>query len=157
MERTVLHRLFAALAEHGVRYVLIGGVAVNLHGIVRATEDVDLVVRPDEDNVARLRRALRDTFDDPEVEAISSEDLAGPYPVVRYVPPAGTPVVDIIARLGTTVGFDDVDAEGRTFDGAPLSVATPAALHRLKRATTRPIDAQDAARLATAFELHEED
>ncbi|NKC14096.1 MAG: hypothetical protein GKR94_18490 [Gammaproteobacteria bacterium] len=39
-----------ALAGAGVEYVLIGGAALNVHGIVRATEDIDLMVRPDADN-----------------------------------------------------------------------------------------------------------
>lgn len=33
--------LLKALAHEGVDYVLVGGVALNVHGIVRATEDVD--------------------------------------------------------------------------------------------------------------------
>ena len=57
MARSVLTKPFAAMADEGVDYVLVGGVAVNLHGIVRATEDADLFVRPDAENVARLRRA----------------------------------------------------------------------------------------------------
>ncbi|MBW6454652.1 MAG: nucleotidyl transferase AbiEii/AbiGii toxin family protein [Trueperaceae bacterium] len=65
MERSTLVELFAALAAEGVDYVLVGGMAVNLHGIVRATEDADLFVRPDEENVARLRRALHRVTGDP--------------------------------------------------------------------------------------------
>ena len=49
--------LVKALTREGVEYVLVGGVALNLHGIVRATEDVDLFIRPSEDNVDRLKRA----------------------------------------------------------------------------------------------------
>lgn len=53
--------------EHAqVDYVLVGWVAVNLHGIVRATEDIDFFVRPEPDKVERLKRALRSLSRDPD-------------------------------------------------------------------------------------------
>ena len=52
-----LRSLLAALQRAGVDYVLIGGAALNLHGIVRATEAIDIMVRSTPDNVARLRSA----------------------------------------------------------------------------------------------------
>ena len=52
-------RILRALAEHGVDYVLIGGLAVQTHGHVRTTNDADLIPAPDPDNLARLAAALR--------------------------------------------------------------------------------------------------
>jgi hypothetical protein len=46
------------LNRHRVRYLLAGGVAANLHGSVRATKDVDLLVPRDPRNMARLLDAL---------------------------------------------------------------------------------------------------
>jgi hypothetical protein len=46
------------LQSHGVRYILVGGHAVRLNGIVRATEDVDILVPFDQDNGARLVEGL---------------------------------------------------------------------------------------------------
>ncbi len=54
------------------------------HGLDRATRALDLFVAPDPDNIERLRSALRSVFDDPEIELITSEDLAGDYPAVQY-------------------------------------------------------------------------
>jgi hypothetical protein len=51
--------LIAALADGGVEYVLIGGLAVGAHGFPRATKDVDIVPAPDERNLARLADVLR--------------------------------------------------------------------------------------------------
>jgi hypothetical protein len=82
--------LLAALERGGVRYVLVGSMAMAVHGIVRATRDIDLFVRPDAGNIARLREALRTTFDDDDVDEIDADDLAGAYPVIRYGPPEGT-------------------------------------------------------------------
>jgi hypothetical protein len=46
------------LHERGVRFVLIGGVAVAAHGYVRATQDLDVVPDPTPDNLWRLGNAL---------------------------------------------------------------------------------------------------
>lgn len=50
--------LIAALADAGVEYVLIGGLAVGAHGFPRATKDVDIVPAPDLPNLERLARLL---------------------------------------------------------------------------------------------------
>ncbi len=50
--------LCQALNAEGVRYVLIGGFAVILHGFVRATKDIDLLVDASVENVQRLKRAM---------------------------------------------------------------------------------------------------
>jgi len=47
-----------ALQAHGVRYILVGGHAVRLNGIVRATEDVDILVPFDTANGRRLIESL---------------------------------------------------------------------------------------------------
>lgn len=52
-------RILRALAEHGVDYVLIGGLAVQTHGHVRTTNDADLIPAPGPDNLERLAAALR--------------------------------------------------------------------------------------------------
>lgn len=53
-----LRTLFTSLQENGVNYILIGGQALALHGYVRATEDIDLVVPFDEDNGKKLIKSL---------------------------------------------------------------------------------------------------
>ena len=52
-------RILRALAEHGVEYVLIGGLAVQTHGHVRTTNDADLIPAPQPANLNRLAAALR--------------------------------------------------------------------------------------------------
>jgi hypothetical protein len=53
-------RIFEVLAEHAVEYVLVGGLAVQTHGHVRTTIDVDVFPRPDRSNLARLADALNE-------------------------------------------------------------------------------------------------
>jgi putative flippase GtrA len=46
--------VIAALNRAHVRYVIVGGLAVAAHGVVRATHDLDLVPDPDASNAAAL-------------------------------------------------------------------------------------------------------
>lgn len=50
--------LLRALREHGVDFLVIGGIAVAAHGYVRGTKDVDILPNPSRENLERLLRAL---------------------------------------------------------------------------------------------------
>ncbi len=148
-------RVIAHLNAAKVDYVVVGGVAMNLHGIVRATEDLDLFVRPDPENIERLRRGLREVWDDPDIDDITAEDLCGEYPAVRYGPPEGVLYLDILTRLGEATRFTDLEIEEIEVAGIPVRVATPTTLYRMKRDTVRPIDRADAAALRSLFDLED--
>lgn len=158
MDRDEIIRVLRAFEASGLEYVLIGATAMGFHGLVRATEDLDLFIRATPDNIERLRVALRDAYDgDPHIEQISTADLLGEYPAVRYYPPTGDLYFDVLTRLGEAARFETVDSETREVEGTRVSVATPAALYRLKRGTVRPKDHQDAAALRERFDLKDED
>ena len=53
-----LLRLLARFRDEQVEYVLVGGQAVRLNGYLRATEDVDVLVKPTRINGERIIRAL---------------------------------------------------------------------------------------------------
>jgi hypothetical protein len=53
-----LRSLLGTLHQHGVDFVVIGGVAVGAHGFVRGTEGLDVVPDLDPDNLKRLTVAL---------------------------------------------------------------------------------------------------
>ena len=55
--------------------MVVGGVALNLIGLPRATQDLDVFVDPDAENVLRLREALHDVFVDSSIDEITAEDL----------------------------------------------------------------------------------
>jgi Nucleotidyl transferase AbiEii toxin, Type IV TA system len=147
--------LVRALNEERVDYVLFGGQAINLHGILRFTEDIDVFVAPNTDNVERLRRALRCLWDDPAIDEITASDLAGEYAVVRYGTPDGFSI-DVVARIGEAFRFEDVESEFVRVDGEPARVATPRTLYRMKRDTLRAIDHADAADLKAKFDLEDD-
>ena len=149
-------RVIEAFNEARVEYVVVGGVAVNLHGLVRATEDMDVFVKPDAQNIARVRQALAAVWDDPDIEQITADDLCGEYPAVRYGPPTETFYLDILTRLGEVTRYADLEAEEKEVGGVRIRLATPRTLYRMKKDTVRPIDHADAAALRMAFDLDEE-
>jgi len=149
-------RVLRAFEREGLEYVLIGAAAMGFHGLVRATEDLDVVIRATPENVERLKRALRIAYDDdPNVDEISATDLLGDYPVVRYYPPSGDLYFDVLTRLGETASFESVEAETKQVEGIRVRVATPEALYRLKQGTVRPLDRHDAEALRRRFDLQE--
>jgi hypothetical protein len=142
----------------GLEYVLIGATAMGFHGVVRATEDLDLLIRATVDNVERLRAALKASYaDDPHLDEITAGDLLGEYPAVRYYPPSGDLYFDILTRLGEAARFETVEAETKEIEGTRVRVATPSALYRLKKGTVRAKDHQDAAALRERFGLKDEE
>ena len=55
--------------------VIFGAAALNLHGVARFTEDLDIFIASERENIDRLKRALRSVFDDPHIDEISADDL----------------------------------------------------------------------------------
>jgi predicted nucleotidyltransferase len=53
-------KLLQTLSEHGVEFIIIGGVAAVIHGSSRLTQDLDVVYRRNPQNIARLVQALRE-------------------------------------------------------------------------------------------------
>jgi len=143
--------VLAAFEREGVAYVIFGAVALNLQGLARATEDLDVFVAPTAENIARLRAALTSVFQDARISEITAEDLLGDYPAVQYVPPEGSFHIDILTRLGDAFRFEDLEAERVDFDGLEVSVVTPRMLYRMKQGTVRLRDRADADRLRQRF------
>jgi hypothetical protein len=152
MEPETIRALFAALRDERVDYVLVGALAMDVLGIGRLTEDVDLFVRPSPENVDRLRHALHRVWQDPSIDEITAADLAGDYPAVQYVAPDGT-TIDILSRLGDAFAFGDLEAAVYTYGDVAVKVATPHTLYRMKRDTVRLRDKADAQVLKEKFGL----
>ena len=156
MDAEKLLALLKEMERRRVDYVLVGGVAMGLHGLVRATEDVDFFVRPSPDNVRRLKDALRAIWDDPDIDQITLEDLAGDCPTIRYGPPGEDFVIDFLSYLGEKFHYEDIEAELMRVEDAEVRIATPRMLYRMKKDTVRPIDRADATALREKFGIREE-
>lgn len=131
--------LCKALNAEGVLYALIGGFAVILHGFVRATKDIDLLIDASPENIQRLKRAM--AFLPDNAIALIADDEVEKYQVVRI---ADEIVVDL---LKAACGVDyaraaDGGIEIKTVDGVPIAVARKEVLIETKQ-TIRPSDAAD--------------
>ncbi len=108
-----LTKVCELLNQHGVRYVVIGGWAINIHGYERATRDIDLIVDVSDDNIAKIKQALASEL--PEACAELSLDDVTQNVVVRMVGEAI--VVDLMGKVGDVdykravkdVSFEDID------------------------------------------------
>jgi hypothetical protein len=135
-------QIVEAFNREGVEYIVVGGVAVNLQGIARSTEDIDVFVHLSPLNVQRLRKALKALYDDPAIDEITVEELHD-CSVLRY----GTPddfYIDILVKLGDFAAYEDVQAEEVEVENVKVRVATVQSLYWMKSGTLRPKDRQDA-------------
>jgi hypothetical protein len=134
--------VFKALGQQRVDYVLIGGVAVILHGMERLTRDIDIIVKMNPENIHNLRKALQMVFEDDAIEEITLSELYK-FPVIRY----GTPnefYIDIMARVGELANFDDLEHITIEYQGVKIKVAKPESLFKLKKGSIRDKDRIDA-------------
>jgi hypothetical protein len=155
MNYELTRAVLSALEREGVKYVVFGAVALALHGLPRATEDLYIFVAPERDNIERLKVALHSVFDDPCIDEITADDLLGEYPAVQYVPPSGGFHIDVLTRLGERFDFASLASERVDFDGVSVSTVTPETLYRMKKDTVRPKDWGDAQQIARRFGLKE--
>ena len=155
MDFEILKRVLAALEARGVHYAIIGAVALNLHGLARSTEDLDIFVEPEAGNIERLKLALHDAIDDPDIDDITAADLLGEYPAVQYIPPEGAFHIDILTRLGDACAFSELETERVPYEDLLVTAVTPRMLYRMKRDTVRPKDAADAAAIRQRFRIDE--
>jgi hypothetical protein len=148
-----LHALLAALEREHVEYAIFGAIALNVHGLARFTEDLDLFIAPSAENIDRLKRALKSVHADPAIDEITAADLLGDYPAVQYLPSEGGFQIDILTRLGTAFAFADLETQRAPFGDLTVTVVTPRTLYRMKRDTVRLKDRADAEMLKRRFDL----
>jgi hypothetical protein len=148
-------RLIREMNREGVDYITFGALALNIHGIVRATTDADFFIKPDRDNIERLKKALRNVWTDPEIDSITADDLLGEYPSITYGPPDDSFAIDFLTRLGDVYTYDNLPSEVIEADGIPIRVVTAEKLYEMKRNTVRLKDKADC--LALNEKFHFED
>jgi hypothetical protein len=95
--------LLAAFLVAEVEYTVVGGVAVNAHGYVRATNDLDIFIRPTEDNARAAFSALIALG--VRLEGLTSADLLNDEENLRFGPEEDH--IDILSSIGEMT-FDQV-------------------------------------------------
>lgn len=159
-------RLLDVLAHYNVEYVVIGGVATQVHGHRRTTMDLDLTPNPDPGNLERLAAALIELKARPrEVELDGAEvSVADPkrLAVAAIVPPLLTrhgQLPPLLTRYGQlhilkepkgARAFDQLREAALVveLDGVEVAIASLDDLIRMKRAAGRPSDLDDIAALS---------
>jgi hypothetical protein len=138
--------LLVALSDSGSDFVVVDGYAVAYHGHPRATKDIDLLVRPDEENAKRVYSGLA-AFGAPlEAFDVSAADFTTYDGVLQIgVPPQR---IDLINHA-TGIGFEEAveNAGSFTVEGRTIRVIGLSALLKNKRAIGRPQDIADVAAL----------
>ncbi|OGU16106.1 MAG: hypothetical protein A2X61_13425 [Ignavibacteria bacterium GWB2_35_12] len=70
--------------KNDIRYLIVGGLAVNLHGVPRVTQDIDIVISNDKDNILKLIEILTALSYKPRLP-VNPEDLAEPDVVKEWI------------------------------------------------------------------------
>jgi hypothetical protein len=150
-----LGELIVVLARHGVDYVVIGGVATQVHGHRRTTMDLDLMPDPSPANLRRLGAALA------ELDA-RPRDAVGPEAEISVTDPERLAIAAIVPPLMTRHGqihilkepkgassFDEMREHALVIDldGNEIAIVSLDDLIRMKRAAGRPADLDDIAAL----------
>lgn len=148
-----LRSLLEALNAKGVRFVVIGGVAVGAHGYVRGTEDLDLVPDPDPENLDLLTRALTELESTLPTVAERPFDPSTDAGVIRRGGNVTAMTrfggLDIIQRARGVPSYSQLidDAVESDLLGVPVLICSLARLREMKAAQNREQDRADLANL----------
>mgnify|MGYP000338946566 CR=1 FL=1 len=158
------HELFRELERFQVKYLLIGGLAVNLHGIPRMTMDVDLWVDLDVDNLQNFFKAVASLHLKP-VLPVKLSELAMPSQRQIWIDARhmiafslssekfNYPTVDLLLVSPLDFNLAYERRETRSIAEVNVSLIAVPDLLRLKEAAAR---AQDAADIEHLKRLHNE-
>jgi hypothetical protein len=146
MEPT-FEKLLVLLADGEVDFVLVGGVAVTLHGYVRLTEDVDILVDGSGENIERLLGTLAN-YGEGFARELTAADFTDEEGAIRIVEESEMSQIDIFTRM-SGLRYEDMvrDAEVVDVDERSIRYASKAALIELKGRSAREKDQLDVAAL----------
>jgi predicted nucleotidyltransferase len=156
--------ILETLTAFGVEFLVVGGVAVQAHGYLRGTGDLDIVPKPTLLNLSRLGEALADLQAEPSRAAlpvdVTDPQLLKRVPLAPLITRHGRMDLLNIAHLrGAQGSFGDLleRALWVDLDGLRVAIAGVDDLVRMKRAAGRPQDLTDIGALTrTEEELERE-
>lgn len=149
-----VEKIVSALNQAGVRYLVVGGVAVVLHGRLRTTADLDLVLDLEPANVERALRVLKELGYHPRAP-VPLEAFADPSTRRSWVETKNMTAFSLWPEEGGGFEVDlfveepfDFEAAYRRARRVPLRETEAVVVSRedlieLKRAAGRPQDAED--------------
>jgi predicted nucleotidyltransferase len=134
-----LKSVFSSLQEHQVKYVIIGGIAAVLHGVPRATFDLDILIEATEENTRRLLAALSDA-------GLGTASLTTPSEILANEITVFKDVVRIDVQTSTPgISFESAWENKTTLEyhGQELHVLSRRDLIASKNASGRQVDIED--------------
>lgn len=145
-----LQGVFASFQKH-VEYVVVGGIAAVLHGVPRATFDLDILIRTTSNNAQRLLAALLEAG--PGTASLISADELPANEITIF-----KDYVRIDVQTSTLgLRFEDAwqNRETMAYQGQAFYVVSRKDLIASKRASGRKVDLEDARLLELGSEEHE--
>ncbi|MBK6597152.1 MAG: hypothetical protein IPG25_04200 [Proteobacteria bacterium] len=150
--------IFRALTQAEVRYVLVGGLAVILHGVDRVTADIDLTLDLAPDQAKAAIETLLESGLKPQLP-IAAVDFADPAKRASWHqrrnmqvfsfwdPTQARPTVDLF--IENPIPFEELWQQSVVikYDDLPIRIASIGHLIRLKEIAGRPRDTADIAAL----------
>jgi len=157
--------VFRKLGEKKIRYAVVGGIALVLHGVVRFTADLDLIIELSADNLTKFISAMNELGYKPKLP-VKAEDFADPVTRERWIAEKGMKVftfyhperqlsqVDIF--VSELLKFDEIEKELVWIKARDVAIPVVSFTHlkMLKRIAGRP---QDIADIEALEELEKED
>jgi hypothetical protein len=142
-------RILDALAQHAVEYVIVGGLAVQTHGHVRTTVDVDVYPSTDPANLARLAGALNALgaqILNPGSEGLQIDAATLPRATLwQFATRHGA--IDVLLDAPGAPPYEELRARALAIQLGDLKLAVAGRddLISMKRASARPVDLEDIA------------
>ena len=146
--------ILRALTDSGVQFVLVGGFAVQLHGFVRTTIDLDLVLAMDDANLTKFIDVAKQ-FGLAPIIPVSIDSLKNAKQIDQWhkekrmlafalrEPQVSGSVIDVLVR--PEVAFEQLQIDAATVDlfGRSVKIASIEHLLFMKRIANRPKDRID--------------
>lgn len=146
--------IFRKFNEEGIRYLVVGGVAMNLFGVPRATYDIDILIDLEDDNISALMRLMKEWGFKPKVP-VNIMDFTDKAKRDDWIKTKNMKAFNLVnARwalseidiiIDAPVGYAEARKRAKkiTVQGVPIPVISIDDLITMKRAAGRELDKAD--------------
>ena len=137
-------QFFACAKNNKLRYLMIGGYAVNFHGYNRNTQDLDIWLAPTNENkIAFVNTLVCMGYSNEEVNSLKEEDFTQPFIANIGSPNASIDFLTVVHHL---ISFDKAENEKSIFslnNDTEVSIVSYDFLIEIKLKAMRPKDFSD--------------
>jgi hypothetical protein len=160
--------VFRKLTDREVKYAVAGGVALVLHGVVRLTADLDLIVELSTENLRKFIRAINELGYKPK-PPVDAEDFIDPLNRKAWKEEKGMevfsfyhpkmPINLIDVFVNEPIGFNEIESEIVIFKARDIKIPVISKKHlkALKRKANRPQDIADIEALEEIEQMEHKD